>query len=86
MTCAPGLPAMACSPQIFISGSSGRCASFEKTTTQPSHRAYSNSRFSGGTIAWARGLASAPPTKSSSMSMMTNAFICDLPIVGSATR
>src|SRR5919201_1738955 len=79
ITCAPGLPAIACSPHTFSSGSPGWWASLENTTTQPSRRACSRIRCSGATIARARGFASAPSTKSSSMSITTNAFTVHLP-------
>ena len=71
----PGSPAMACSPQIAISGSSESWASFEKTTTQPSSRAWARSRCRDGVMSCAFGLASLPSQKSFSMSMMMSAFM-----------
>jgi hypothetical protein len=63
------LPAIVCSPPNFSSASPPWCASLGNTTTQPSRRACPRSRFNDGTITPARALASAPSTKSSSMSI-----------------
>ena len=56
-TCAPGVPASACSPHTRSSGSDGSWASFEKTTTQSSSpRACSSRRASGSRMRSACGI------------------------------
>src|ERR1700722_14814680 len=69
ITLAPGLPAMACSPNTASSKSPAWCASLPETPSQSSRPGAIRAKAAiGSTICSAAGLASLPVMKSSSMS------------------